>query len=424
MKQFKPVLYALAAISIFSLSAITYYAFYPEKARAKVVVRTLQSTPSLTQNLTQEDLRLALGKQRLSSNHMALDYYPVDIQGKNYHVQFTLNKELQERIERVYERYAPAYAAFVALDPETGKILAMVDYSTESHKENLNLSASYPAASIFKMVTGAAALAEGKIRPKNYFPVNGSYGTLYKRNLSDAVNRWTRYISIEEAFAKSVNSVFAKIAMQKVGPQNLQKYADGFTFNQAIPFDMNLETGHALIPTDDSFGLAESGSGYTRRQTMSPIQGALIAAAMINGGRIPKPYVVKKVETPNGISVYEAEQEILSRPLDVETARSMSRIMEHTVTQGTARREYRDYNHHPLLAKLFIGGKTGSLSGDAPAGKYDWFVGFAQSSTNPKKKIAYASMIVNRKYWRVKSAHVAREAILEYFSENDRNKDL
>jgi peptidoglycan glycosyltransferase len=149
---------------------------------------------------------------------------------------------------------------------------------------------------------------------------------------------------------------------------------------------------------------------------MSPIQGAMIAAAAINGGKMPAPYVVDSVTSADGKSVYEASpNDQLFRPIDQETARALSMIMEHTITRGTARREYRDYNSHPILSKLFIGAKTGSLSGDAPQGKYDWFVGFAQSSSNPKKKITYASMIVNRKYWRTKSSHIAREAMITYF---------
>lgn len=417
MKQFKPVLWTVGVFAFLALGGFSYFAFYPEKAKSKVVVRTLQRAPAFTQKLERAEIAEALGRQRLSSNHVALDSFPVSIHGKSYNLKFTLDRELQQRIENVYERYSPTYAAFVAMDPETGKILAMADYSTEPVSDNLNLRATYPTASVFKVVTSAAAIDEKKLQPRSYFPVNGSYGTLYKRNLKDVVTRWTRYITIEEAFAKSVNSVFAKIAMKRVGPQSMQKYADAFGFNRHIDFDMPLDPGSAIVPLDDSFGLAESGSGYTRRQTMSPIQGALIASAVINGGRIPDPYVVEEVDAPNGVNVYQAEPKQLSKPIDPDTARTLSLLMEHTVTQGTARREYRDYNHNPLLSKLFIGGKTGSFSGDSPAGKYDWFVGFAQSSTNPKKKIAFASMIVNRKYWKVKAAHVAREAILQYFSE-------
>jgi cell division protein FtsI/penicillin-binding protein 2 len=196
----------------------------------------------------------------------------------------------------------------------------------------------------------------------------------------------------------------------------MQRYANNFGFNQKVDFEMPMEMGAALIPTDDEFGLAESGSGYTRRQTLNPIHGAMIAAAVVNGGNMPAPYLVESATEADGTVVYEAEvNRNLFRSLDRDTARSLAMIMEHTVTQGTARKEYRDYNHHPMLSKLFIGAKTGSLSGTAPAGKYDWFVGFAQASANPRQKIAFASMIVNRQFWRVKSAYIAREAILEHF---------
>jgi cell division protein FtsI/penicillin-binding protein 2 len=414
MKQFKPVLWMAGLAAVLAVGG-TAFLLSPER-KATVLARIPAASGILAPHLERLEIASLLGDQRITSNHLKLEYFPVQKEGQSFHVHFTLDRDLQERIESVYERYSPVYAAFVALEPETGRVLAMVDYSSVGHEGNLNLKATYPAASIFKVITSAAALDEGKIRPRSVFPVNGRYATLYKRNLRDTVNRWTRYISIEEAFAKSVNTVFGKIAMNRVGPDALQRYANGFGFNQHIDFEMPLEMGSAIVPRDDEFGLAESGSGYTRRQTLNPIQGALIAASVINGGRIPSPYMVDAVTTAEGVQVYEAEvNQALLRPMDRETAKSLSMIMEHTVTRGTARREYRDYNSHPILRKLFIGAKTGSLSGMEPRGKYDWFVGFAQSTSNPRKKIAFASMIVNRNYWKVKAAYVAREAILEHF---------
>lgn len=422
MREFRPVLWlcgCTAAIAV--LATATYLA--PARKGGGVAKRGLSSiaqTITRPSQLSREELASILGPQRITSNHLKLDSFPVFKDGKNYNLQFTLDRELQERVEETYQRYDPSYAAFVALDPDTGKILAMVDYASEKHEGNLALQATFPAASVFKVVTSAAAMGDGKIRPNALFPVNGRYTTLYKSNLREVVNRWTRFITIEEAFAKSVNSVFGKIAMNRVGPGALQKYADNFGFNQKIPFDMPIEMGSVSVPTDDEFGLAESGSGYTRKQTLNPVQGALIAASMVNGGRIPSPYLVSEVTDGSGEKVYEAEPNgSLFRPVDQETAKHLALLAEQTITRGTARREFRDYNHHPILSKLFIGGKTGSLSGTAPAGKYDWFVGFAQSSSDPKKKIAFASMIVNRKYWKVKSYYVAREAIIHHFRKLD-----
>ncbi len=414
MKQFKPILWLAgggAVLATFATALLMQQGASKTGSLANSVKRIYKN-----HQMSKQEIAQLLGPRRLTSNHLRMEYFPVSSEDKQYNVHFTLDKELQEKIESLYERYNPVYAAFVAMDPETGKILAMVDYSTESSEENLNLKASYPAASIFKVVTSAAALGEGKITPHARFAVNGRYTTLYKSNLRDTVNRWTRFISIEEAFAKSVNTVFGKIAMNKVGPAVMQRYANGFAFNQTIDFEMPLQMGSAIIPTDDEFGLAESGSGYTKRQTLNPIQGSMIAAAIINGGKMPSPYVVESVTDASGHILYEAEvNKNLLRPVDQETSRSLAMIMENTITRGTARKEYRDYNHHPVLSKLFIGAKTGSLSGTEPAGKYDWFVGFAQSSSNPKKKIAFASMIVNRKFWRVKASHIAREAIIQQF---------
>jgi penicillin-binding protein A len=415
MKQFKPVLWMTAGAALLSMGCAAYL-LTPNADGEGRSLSDIAPSNLFTRQMERSEVAELLGTQRLSSKHAEMDYYPVTQGDKDYHLHLTLDEALQKRVENLYARYNPTYAAFVAMDPDTGKILAMVDYSAQGHEENLNLMATFPAASIFKVVTAAGALSERSIPPNAKFPVNGRYGTLYRRNLRDTVNRWTRFISIEEAFAKSVNTVFARIAMNKVGPEAMQRYADSFAFNQQIDFDMPIELGTAVIPLDDEFGLAESGSGYTRRQTLNPIQGAMIAASVVNGGKMPAPYLVEKVTDPNGRLLYEAEvNSKLLQPMDRETARSLAMIMEHTVTRGTARSEYRDYNHHPMLSKLFIGAKTGSLTGRNPAGKYDWFVGFAQSSTNPKKKIAYASMIVNRKYWRVKAAYIAREAVIQHF---------
>ncbi|MCO5144334.1 MAG: penicillin-binding transpeptidase domain-containing protein [Oligoflexia bacterium] len=413
IKPFSKVLKLSIWTAFLSLSLLACFVFIK---RDELTNDGGRSPAFFQSGLDRAELPDLIGPIRITSNLVKNGDYPVAKEDKNYFVKFTIDQSLQEKIEALYSRYSPAYAAFIAMDPETGKVLAMVDYTNEGNEGNLALHSGYPAASIFKIVTSAAALDQGKIKPKSVFPVNGSNSSLYKRNLKNTINRWTRYMSIEEAFAKSVNTVFGKIAMNRVGPELLQQYANSFGFNQKIPFDLPLEFGSAIIPTDDEFGLAESGSGYTKRQTLNPIQGSLIASSVVNRGFIPAPYIVDSVTDEDGKVVYETDGgRVLFHPIGEDTAKSLSVIMEHTVTRGTARREYRDYNHHPILSKLFIGAKTGSLTGNHPQGKYDWFVGFAQSSANPSKKLVFASMIINKKYWRVKSSYIAREAIIHHF---------
>lgn len=411
MKQFRPVLWTVGALAIVAIALIALLAPHLHSQPAFV---TAISSPIYKPQLQRDDLATAIGRQRISSAVMDTGLLPVQYQGHTYQAKLTLDRELQRRIENIYERYAPAYAAFIAMDPDTGKILAMVDHSEDGAVENLILHASYPAASVFKVITSAAALEEHKIQPQSIMSYNGATTTLYKHNLRDDINRWTRFTSVEEALAKSINTVFAKIAIHRLGQQTLQKYADRFGFNQQIKFDMPVDISTVHVP-DDMYGLAEAGSGYTKRQTLSPLQGALIASAIINHGHMPNPYFVQEVLDTKGDRVYQAMQFTTRSPVEPETARLLSQMMEQTIKTGTAHKIYRDYDHNPILSKLFIGAKTGSLSGENPEGKYDWFVGFAQATDDPTHKIAFAAMTVNRKFWRIKSSYVAREAILEYF---------
>lgn len=409
MKQFKPV---IIKVGIMAILAIIVSAYFVSRSSHRFVSSI--PAPRFRPVFDRGEIAAAIGRQRIGSESFAVGFFPVKLRGTTYQAQLTLIPEMQRQVEEIYARYNPVYAAFVAIDPNTGRILAMVDHADNGHPENLILQASFPAASVFKVVTSAAAIEEGKVQPETLIPYTGATTTLYKRNLRNEITRWTRFTSVEEALAKSNNTVFGKLAMNQLGQQTLQKYADRFGFNQSLNFDMPVEISNVIVP-DDPYGLAEAGSGYTKRQTISPIQGALLAASIINKGEMPNPYFIEKLIGPKGESLYQAEQGVIRHPISPETARALSRMMEHTIKSGTARKEYRDYDHHPILSRLFIGAKTGSLSGENPQGKYDWFVGFAQATDDPSKKIAFASMIVNREYWRVKSSHVAREVIVEYF---------
>ena len=372
--------------------------------------------------VTRDDVAGAIGNRRFMAKSLR-ESMSVGLFDNQYEVITTINLELQEKMERLYRRYSPLYAAFVAIDPDTGAILAIVDHSKHGHVGNLTLKGTYPAASVFKVVTSAAALEIGDYRPETEIPFNGTQTSLYRRNLTYQTNRWTRHVNFGDALAKSINTIFGKIALYGVGRDTLQRYADAFGFNQHVKFDMPLEVSSVIVP-EDWFGVAESGSGYTKKQTLSPIQGALIGATVINDGVTPSPFLVRTLLDADKEPVYEYPPSNMRRPISSETAQQLQAMMEKTILRGTAKKYYRDYFQHPILSKVFIGAKTGSLTGDSPKGKYDWFVGFAKSRINPSKKIAFASMIVNGKYWKVKSSYIARQAILQYFKDASSNDSI
>ncbi len=332
-------------------------------------------------------------------------------------VQYALDSSLQKAMENLFKDYKPDYGAFVAIDAVTGRVLALVSYDGPGRhyrgpkgQNHLALGASFPSASVFKVVTAAAAIAEKSFSADTVIPYNGRNHTLYRSNvLKENFNRWTRYITLKEAFARSVNSVFGKIGVFVLSPASLRDYASRFGFNRKIAGDMPAEEGKAII-SEDQWEIAEAASGFTKDNRMSPLQGALIAAAIVNDGIMMEPWLVGSLHQQDGTKVYEALPRVATETVDVHTAREMRELMQETVSRGTSRGSFRRFRRGMDVVE--VGGKTGSLTGDDPPGKYDWFVGYADSGPS---RIAVAALTVHEKFWRVKSSYLARRAIEHYF---------
>lgn len=325
---------------------------------------------------------------------------------------YAFDAVLQKEMEGLFKSYHPDYGAFVALDASSGKVLSMVSYTKRGMvKENLALRATFPSASVFKLVTAAAAIEARKYSANTVIPFNGRNHTLYRGQvLRNTITRWTRYITLREAFARSVNTVFGRIGAFTLGADELREYADRFGFNRRIASDVPMQQGQAKIPTDP-FGLAESASGFTRENTMSPLQGALMAAAIANDGVMMEPYVVEKLTAPDGTEVYQAQPQMAVQAVDAGTAAELRSMMRDTILRGTSQSSFRRFFRREF-AFVDVGGKTGSLSGTNPKGKYDWFVGYAEGGAH---RIAICALTIHEKFWRVKSSYLARRAIEAYF---------
>jgi cell division protein FtsI/penicillin-binding protein 2 len=320
---------------------------------------------------------------------------------ENLFADLTIDPTLQLKMEKIINQYNPDYASIVALDPKNGEIKAMIDYFGDPEPSWLNKSlstiATFPAASIFKMITAAAALEQTDIGTDDSIPFNGRSTTLYRSNLSRKINRWTRFMTLETAFAKSVNPIFGKLGLYHI-----------------VKLDIPLEQSNAKVP-DEGYGVAEAASGFNRVTTLSPVQGAMISAAIVNNGVMMAPYALKRVRDKNKVIYYEPKIRKVASPISQEAANELEKMMKKTVTRGTAMGSFRGYKRDPILKKLHLGGKTGSITGKNPHGRYDWYVGYAKSKKDPKKRLAFAVMIINKKYWKVRSARVARYLVRNYF---------
>ena len=185
-------------------------------------------------------------------------------------------------------------------------------------------------------------------------------------------------MTLKQAFAQSVNTVFGRLGAYSVGPEKLKLYADRFGFNRRIASDLPMHAGSAPIG-QDAWSMAQTASGFTRENTMSPMQGALIAAAVADDGVMMEPYVVESVHDQEGTPLYSASPRVSGIVVDSATAGEIRSLMNETVTRGTSRKSPSADSSRARLKTLDVGGKTGSLTGTDPRGKYDWFIGYADS---------------------------------------------
>jgi penicillin-binding protein A len=312
-------------------------------------------------------------------------------------VRFTIDPHLQGSMEKLLRMYKPQGAAVVAIDPKTGKILAMAEEGEGKATKPL-----YPAASVFKIITGAALLEKG-VNPDAETCYHGGMHGIVKKLLEDKPRVDRRCLSLGMALAKSANVVFAKMAVKHLDGDDLRKEAERFLFNRPI-WDPGVEQSVANIP-DGKLELAKSAAGFGQVK-LSPLHAALIAAAVGNSGVAVEPTIVEEI---GGEAVPASESTRLLQP---ETAAALRDMMKYTVTEGTATSSFRERGRS-VLGDIEVAGKTGSLSNhQRPYMDYSWFVGFAPAGD---PKIAVAVVIVNGLKWRIHAPYVAREALRAYF---------
>ena len=331
-------------------------------------------------------------------------------------VNYTLDQDLHNMLAGIYKRYRPDYACFVAMDPVTGAVLTLTSYMrAEEDWGNLALRSVYPAASVFKMVTATAAMDSGQANPETVIPFNGKSTTLYKNQvLQHKDNKWTRYPTLTEAFAKSMNPVFGRLGVFTVGGEKLDMYATRFGFNQPLNSDLDLEQSAVRMIFDNQWTIAEASSGFTRDINLSPVHAASMAGSVINGGHVMEPFVVDSLLDGKGLVIYENEPGVVSKAMDAGTTTQLRKLMQQTVKAGSARTSFSKYDRSGPLKEIEVGGKTGSLTGMSPKGRHDWFVGYGIADDG--RRIAFASLIINKEKWYVRSSYVARKFLEHYFT--------
>jgi len=328
---------------------------------------------------------------------------------QSYQFHYTVDPILQASIEEVLRAHKPPYGVFVALNPITGKILSLAEYSRgPSRNGGVWNRATYPAASVFKIITAACALEKGALNYNSSVSFGGNQYRLGPSKIS-TTSKWEHQTQFDEALGKSNNVVFGRVTSHLVGSQTLRQYSSAFGFNQPLPFDFPVDMSKAVIP-EESYELARCGAGFGE-VTLNPLHAALIAAAVANQGVMMRPYLIETVRNLEGEILYQAQSKVWTQPISARTAMELNLMMRRTIDDGTASRTFQRYGKD-LLKKVTISGKTGSLSGDNPPGLYDWFVGFAPAED---PQIAFSAMVINYQRYKLRGAFVAQEALRIFF---------
>lgn len=313
----------------------------------------------------------------------------------------TLDAPLQDQLTQIMRSYQTPYASVVAIEPSTGRVLAMAEHSEANPAlRGLPLKAIFPAASIFKIVTTSALLGEG-VAPEEEACFHGGKHRITPKLLEDS-QRDERCYDLGTALAHSANVIFAKLTVRYLSAAKLRAHAEALRFNRPLPFPIPTDVSLASIP-EDEFGLASAGAGFGDVY-LSPLHGAALAAAVANRGVWQSPVLFER-DVPS--------EPVGERVMSEAQAQTLTDMMEMTVTEGTARRIFRERGMRVPGAV----GKTGSLADKRPFRDYSWFVGFAPRD-NPQ--VAVAAVIVNDPKWRIRAPWLAREAMRLYLEQKSR----
>ncbi len=309
-----------------------------------------------------------------------------------------------------YAGLAGKRGAVAAVEPATGRILALVSspsydpavlsgtgpkvkeawekLNADPAKPMLNraLRETYPPGSTFKIVTAAAALDAGVVsdvdaptETPDPYPLPGTSTLLPNAGTGCAD------ASMADAVQWSCNTVMAKIGVQ-VGLRGMTEAARRFGFNDA-GLRVPAWVSRSNFDTDmspDQLALSSIGQFNTKA---TPLQMAMVAAAVANGGELKAPYLVDRTTQDDGDPVRRADQRSLGRAMTPLTARRMQELMVKVVESGTGR--------NAAIPGAVVGGKTGTAQhGVGNAGTpYAWFISWAGPRGGRPPAVAVAVVV-------------------------------
>jgi peptidoglycan glycosyltransferase len=291
--------------------------------------------------------------------------------------------------------------SIVAIEPQTGKVRVMVsipDYDANQIPNRFTLlnrapgsplldratQARYQPGSTFKVVTAAAALDTGKFTPTSVID-GSSPKTIGGVPLSNAGGESFGPISLTDALTNSVNTVWAQVG-ERLGKGTMYRYMQRFGFNSKPPLDYppqqmdssGVFAGGHLLNQGDAVDIGRVAIGQERLQ-VTPLQMAMVASAVANGGRLMRPRLVDRIVRKDGRVKRRIEPDLQSQVMSKKAADELTQMMGRVVEEGTGTAA--------ALSGIKVAGKTGTAEVANGTANQAWFIAFAPID-HPRMAIA------------------------------------
>jgi peptidoglycan glycosyltransferase len=344
-------------------------------------------------------------------------------------VETTLDPKAQELARTLLAGRA---GSVIAIVPQTGAVPVM--YSNPTYDDNnpncktvidgigcqLNLAtqAHLPPGSTFKVVTTTAALDSGRYTPNSTI-VGNSPITVSGVPLENDGNQSWGPVSLTTALTNSINTVYAQVG-EALGKQIMSTYMKRFGFYATPPLDLpaaemeisgERKSNGALLPaTSDLVDVGRMAIGQDKL-AVTPLQMAMVAATVANGGTLMKPRLTNRIVNPDGVVVKDFKPTVYRHVMKPSVAGDLTTMMTKVVEEGTGTAA----NLEGMTGQ--VAGKTGTATVQTGSNRDDaWFIGFYPAS-HPKIAVAVTLLDIPNGYGGVYAAPIAAQMMKKLYGE-------
>jgi cell division protein FtsI (penicillin-binding protein 3) len=260
-------------------------------------------------------------------------------------VHLTLNTSIQHIAEKELEatilKYRAKSGVAIVMEPFTGEVLALANYpafdpnnyskQSADQRRNRAVTDSFEPGSTFKTILAAAALEEGVVGKEDLFYCEmGKYPYAGKVIHDTHPHGWLSFAKILQV---SSNIGFTKVA-QKLKKERYYRYIEKFGFGQVTGIDVPGEVPGLLRRAESWSAIDLATHAFGQGISATPLQMVTAYAAIANGGFLMRPYVTRRVVSPQGEIVLEIQPHVVRRVISEKTARSLASILKDVTNEG------------------------------------------------------------------------------------------